>query len=190
MMDFPAPLEAIAVKLGTQGQSLSQFKTTLGRMAQAWKLVYPETPFNYTFLDDSIASMYEKERKTATLMNTAMVITIFISCMGLLGLVMFTAGRRKREIGIRKVLGASVIDIALMLSGSFARLILIAVLIASPVAWYLMNNWLQNFAYRIPIGGTVFFLAGGIALSIAMLTIGFQTLKLAFTNPAEILRSE
>jgi len=190
MMDFPAPLEAIAVKLGTQGQSLSQFKTTLGRMAQAWKLVYPETPFNYTFLDDSIASMYEKERKTATLMNTAMVITIFISCMGLLGLVMFTAGRRKKEIGIRKVLGASVIDIALMLSGSFARLILIAVLIASPVAWYLMNNWLQNFAYRIPIGGTVFFLAGGIALSIAMLTIGFQTLKLAFTNPAEILRSE
>jgi len=119
-----------------------------------------------------------------------MALTIFISCMGLFGLAMFTASQRAKEVGIRKVLGATVIDITLMLSGSFARLITIAVLIASPVAWYMMTRWLQDFAYRISIGALVFLLAGGIALSIAMLTIGFQTLKLAFTNPADILRNE
>jgi ABC-type antimicrobial peptide transport system permease subunit len=159
-------------------------------MEQAWKKVYPNTPFNYRFLDDAIAAMYTKEEKTAVLMNTAMILTIFISCMGLFGLAMFTAGQRKKEVGIRKVLGATVMDITLLLSGSFARLIAIAVLIASPLAWYLMTRWLQDFAYRISIGGMVFLLAGGIALAIAMLTIGFQTLKLAFTNPAEILRTE
>jgi putative ABC transport system permease protein len=109
-------------------------------MEQAWKKVYPGTPFNYRFLDDAIAAMYTTEEKTAVLMNTAMVLTIFISCMGLFGLAMFTAGQRKKEVGIRKVLGATVMDITLMLSGSFARLIAIAVLIASPIAWYLMNK--------------------------------------------------
>lgn len=191
MMDFSGPPKNnIAVRLNTRLHQLGQLQTVISRMEQAWKKVYPGTPFNYRFLDDAIAAMYTKEEKTAVLMNTAMVLTIFISSMGLFGLAMFTAGQRKKEVGIRKVLGATVMDITLMLSGSFARLIAIAVLIASPIAWYLMTRWLQDFAYRIPIGGMVFFLAGGIALSIAMLTIGFQTLKLAFTNPAEILRTE
>jgi putative ABC transport system permease protein len=191
MMDFSGPPKNnIAVRLNTRLHQLGQLQTVLGRIEQAWKKVYPGTPFNYRFLDDAIAAMYTKEQKTAVLMNTAMALTIFISCMGLFGLATFTAGQRAKEVGIRKVLGATVIDITLMLSGSFARLIAIAVLIASPVAWYLMNRWLQDFAYRIPIGGMVFFFAGGIALSIAMLTIGFQTLKLAFTNPTEILRTE
>jgi putative ABC transport system permease protein len=191
IMDFAGPPKNnIAVRLNSRLHQLGQLQTVISRMEQAWKKVYPGTPFNYRFLDDAIAAMYTTEQKTATLMNTAMILTIFISCMGLFGLAMFTAGQRKKEVGIRKVLGATVIDITLMLSGSFARLIAIAVLIASPIAWYLMNKWLQDFVYRIPIGGMVFLLAGGIALSIAMLTIGFQTLKLAFTNPAEILRTE
>jgi putative ABC transport system permease protein len=191
MMDFSGPPKNnIAVRLKTGLHQLGQLQTVLSRMEQVWKQVYPDTPFNYRFLDDAIAALYTKEQKTAVLMNTAMLLTIFISCMGLFGLAMFTAGQRAKEVGIRKVLGATVMDITLMLSGSFARLIVIAVLIASPVAWYLMNRWLQDFAYRIPIGGMVFFFAGGIALAIAMLTIGFQTLKLAFTNPAAILRTE
>jgi len=191
MMDFSGPPKNnIAVRLNSRLHQLGQIQTVISRMEQAWKKVYPGTPFNYRFLDDAIAAMYTKEEKTAVLMNTAMVLTIFISCMGLFGLAMFTAGQRKKEVGIRKVLGATVMDITLMLSGSFARLIALAVLIASPLAWYLMTRWLQDFAYRISIGGMVFLLAGGIALSIAMLTIGFQTLKLAFSNPAEILRTE
>jgi len=191
MMDFTGPPQNnIAVRLNTRVHQLGQLQTILSRMEQAWKQVYPGTPFNYSFLDDAIAAMYTKEQKTAVLMNTAMALTIFISCMGLFGLAMFTASQRAKEVSIRKVLGATVMDIMLMLSGSFARLITIAVLISSPVAWYLMTRWLQDFAYRISIGGMVFLLAGGIALSIAMLTIGFQTLKLAFTNPAEILRTE
>jgi putative ABC transport system permease protein len=191
MMDFSGPPKNnIAVRLNSRLHQLGQLQTVISRMEQAWKKVYPGTPFNYRFLDDAIAAMYTKEEKTAVLMNTAMVLTIFISCMGLFGLAMFTAGQRKKEVGIRKVLGATVMDITLMLSGSFARLIALAVLIASPLAWYLMTRWLQDFAYRISIGGMVFLLAGGIALSIAMLTIGFQTLKLAFSNPAEILRTE
>jgi hypothetical protein len=191
MMDFSKPpINNIAVRLNARLHQLGQLQTVIGRMEQAWKQVYPGTPFNYSFLDDAIAAMYTTEQKTAVLMNTAMILTVFISCMGLFGLAMFTAGQRKKEVGIRKVLGATVMDITLMLSGSFARLIAIAVLIASPIAWYLMTRWLQDFAYRISIGGMVFLLAGGIALLIAMLTIGFQTLKLAFTNPAEILRTE
>jgi putative ABC transport system permease protein len=191
MMDFNGPPKNnIAVRLNTKVHQLGQLQNIISRMEQAWKKVYPGVPFNYSFLDDAIAAMYTKERKTAVLMNTAMVVTIFISCMGLFGLAMFTARQRAKEVGIRKVLGATVMDITLMLSGSFARLIVVALLIASPIAWFLMTRWLQDFAYRISIGGMVFFLAGGIALLIAMLTIGFQTLKLAFINPSEILRNE
>jgi putative ABC transport system permease protein len=191
MMDFNGPPKNnIAVRLNTKVHQLGQLQNIISRMEQAWKKVYPGVPFNYSFLDDAIAAMYTKERKTAVLMNTAMVVTIFISCMGLFGLAMFTARQRAKEVGIRKVLGATVMDITLMLSGSFARLIVVALLIASPIAWFLMTRWLQDFAYRISIGGKVFFLAGGIALLIAMLTIGFQTLKLAFINPSEILRNE
>jgi len=191
MMDFNGPPKNnIAVRLNPKVHQLGQLQNIISRMEQAWKKVYPGVPFNYSFLDDSIAAMYTKERKTAVLMNTAMVLTIFISCMGLFGLAMFTARQRAKEVGIRKVLGATVMDITLMLSGSFARLIVLALLIASPLAWFLMDRWLQDFAYRISIGGMVFFLAGAIALLIAMLTIGFQTLKLAFINPSEILRNE
>lgn len=191
MMDFSGPPKNnLAVRLNARVHQLGQLQAVLHRMGQAWKQVYPGAPFNYRFLDDAIAAQYTKEEKTAVLMNTAMGLTIFISGMGLFGLALFTAGQRKKEIGIRKVLGATVLDIALLLSGSFARLIAIAAGIASPVAWYAMTRWLQDFVYRIPIGAMVFLLAGGIALLVAIVTIGYQTLKLAFSNPAEILRTE
>jgi putative ABC transport system permease protein len=123
-------------------------------------------------------------------MNVAMGITIFISCMGLFGLAMFTAERRKKEIGIRKVLGAGAANIAAMLSKDFIILVGIAVLIASPIAWYFINQWLQDFAYKTTIGLWVFLLAGSIALVIALLTVSSQAIKAALANPVKSLRTE
>ena len=115
-------------------------------------------------LNESIATLYGEERKTAWLMNMAMGITIFISCMGLFGLGMFTTERRAKEIGIRKVLGASVTDIAAMLSKDFVRLVMIAIVIASPIGWYFMNQWLQDYAYRTDISWWVFMMAGVLCI--------------------------
>ena len=131
-----------------------------------------------------------QEKKTAWLMNVAMGITIFISCMGLFGLGMFTAERRTKEIGIRKVLGASVANIAAMLSKDFVILVLIAIVIASPVAWYFMNQWLQDFAYRTNISWWVFVLAGVASVIIALITVSFQAIKAAMANPVKSLRTE
>lgn len=119
-----------------------------------------------------------------------MSITIFISCMGLFGLVMFTAEKRAREIGVRKVLGASVADITVLLTKEFVVLVLIALLIASPVAWIFMNSWLQDFTYRISISGWIFVLAGLTAILIAVVTVSFRAIKSALANPVSSLRSE
>jgi ABC-type antimicrobial peptide transport system permease subunit len=137
-----------------------------------------------------MALVYEKDQQTAMLMNTSMAITIFISCMGLFGLAMFSAEKRTKEIGIRKVLGASVTNIAAMLSKDFLELVLIALAIASPIAWYFMNQWLQDFAYRIHISWWVFALAGSGAMLIALITVSFQAIKAALANPVKSLRSE
>ena len=123
-------------------------------------------------------------------MNAAMIITIFISCMGLFGLAMFSAERRTKEIGIRKVLGASVANITAMLSKDFLILVLIAFLVASPIAWYCMNQWLQGFAYRVSISWWIFALAGSAAILIALITVSFQAIKAALANPVKSLRTE
>jgi ABC-type antimicrobial peptide transport system permease subunit len=134
--------------------------------------------------------MFEKEKQSAWLMNAAMIITIFISCMGLFGLAMYTAQTRKREIGIRKVIGASVLDITAMLTKDFGNLVLLATVIATPVAWLIMNSWLQDFAYRTNISVWVFIAAMIIALMVAMITVSYQSIKAAMANPVENLRSE
>jgi putative ABC transport system permease protein len=180
----------IAVRLASKGQEANAVKATLARIEKAWKSIYPAATFHYSFLDESIAMLYEKDRQTAVLMNTATLITIFISCIGLFGLAMFSAERRAKEIGIRKVLGASVTNIALLLSKDFAGLITIAALIASPIAWYFMNRWLQDFAYRIDISWWIFAGAGLSALFIAMVTVSHQALRAALRNPVTSLRSE
>jgi ABC-type antimicrobial peptide transport system permease subunit len=123
-------------------------------------------------------------------MNTAMLITIFISCMGLFGLAMFSAEKRTKEIGIRKVLGASVANIAVMMSKDFVVLVAIAIFIASPIAWYYMNQWLADFAYHITISWWIFTLAGVGAILIALITVSFQAISAALTNPVNSLRSE
>jgi len=181
---------SLAIKLASKGKQSGMIKTTLSHIEKEWKQIYPSTTFNYRFYDESLAMLYEKDRQTATLINTAMLITIFISCMGLFGLGMFTAERRKKEIGIRKVLGASVTNIVKMLNKDFIILVLIALLIASPIAWYFMNRWLQDFTYRIKISWWVFIIAGLSAILIALITISFQAIKAAVANPVKSLRTE
>ncbi|HYM95024.1 MAG TPA: FtsX-like permease family protein, partial [Chitinophagaceae bacterium] len=155
-----------------------------------WKKIYPDESFNYNFLNEAITRLYEQEENTSWLVKIAMSITIFISCMGLFGLGMFTAQRKTKEIGIRKVLGASITDITTMLSRDFIKLVVIAFLIASPVAWYFMNQWLQDFVYRTNISWWIFAIAGLSAIMIALITVSYQAIKAAIANPVKSLRTE
>jgi putative ABC transport system permease protein len=181
---------AIAVKIAAKGMTAGEMKTLIGRLEKNWKAVFPGVPFNYSFLDESIANMYADDLRTELLTNVAMGITVFISCLGLLGLVIFSTERRTREIGIRKVLGATVSGIIVMLCKEIVLLIVLALLIATPLAWYFMHGWLQGFAYRTPLSGWMFLAAGAAAIGIALLTVGFQTMKTARANPVKSLRTE
>ncbi len=180
----------IVLKLSAKGKQFNQLKETLASVQTSWNEVYPGIPFEYSFLDESIASMYAKEQKTSTIINIAMAVAVFISCMGLFGLILFSTQRRTREIGIRKVLGASVPGIVFLLSKDFMKLIFIAILIASPIVYYFMHSWLQDYAYRIQITWWMFAMAWFSALFIAFLTISIQTIKSAMANPVKSLRTE
>ncbi len=180
----------ISVKLAAKGGQNRNLRVTTAKIEKLWKNIYPNEKFEYKFFDETIAKFYDKELKTEQLMNTAMAIAIFISCMGLFGLITFEAQKRTKEIGIRKVLGASVSNIISMFSMDFLKLILFAFVIASPVAYYFMHQWLQNFAYRINISWWVFALAGLAAVLIALLTISFRAIKAAIANPVKSLRTE
>ncbi|HZF66273.1 MAG TPA: FtsX-like permease family protein [Chitinophagaceae bacterium] len=171
------------VKAGSLDQSLSFLENT-------WKKLNPNEPFEYSFLDLDFQKNYEAESRQASLINYFTVIAIIISCLGLFGLATFTAEQRTKEIGIRKVLGASVAGLVGLLSKDFLKLVAIAVLIASPVAWYFMNQWLQNFAYRSPIPWQLFVLTSFLAMFIAFVTIAFQAIRAALANPVSNLRTE
>jgi putative ABC transport system permease protein len=149
-----------------------------------------EYPFGYAFLDDVFDNIYRSEQREGTLFAWFAGIAILISCLGLLGLATYTAQVRTREIGIRKVLGAGTMNITAMLSGNFLKLVVIAIVIATPVAWYAMNRWLEDFAYRIQIHWWLFALTGALALMIAIATIGYQAVRAGISNPAAALRSE
>jgi len=157
---------------------------------QSWKANFPMRPFEYHFLNDEFDEMYRAESRISTILTVFSVITILISCLGLFALVAFMSEQRTKEIGIRKVLGASVGGIVLLLSRDFVKLMLIAIVIASPVAWYFMNQWLVDFAYRIEINAWVFVTAGLITIVIALLTVSFQSIKAALMNPVKSLMSE
>ncbi|MCY7358544.1 MAG: ABC transporter permease [Rudanella sp.] len=150
----------------------------------------PGYPFEYRFLDDAYQRLYHAEQQVGMLINYFGILAILISCLGLFGLVTFTAEQRTKEIGVRKVLGASVTSIVTLLSKDFLKLVLIAIVVASPIAWWAMNRWLQDFAYKIDIEWWVFALAGGLAMSVALLTVSFQSVKAALMNPVKSLRSE
>lgn len=155
-----------------------------------WKKYNAGFPFDYAFLDDNFNRLYKSEQQTSLLFNIFSAIAIFISCLGLFGLAAYTAQVRTREIGVRKVLGASISSIIQLLALDFVKLVVIAILIAVPISWYMMNKWLQDFAYKINIGWAVFVIAGVIAIMIAVLTISFQSIKAAMANPVKSLRTE
>ena len=180
----------ISVKLATQGKSAGAFKQAMAQVERSWKEVYPDDKFEYTFVNEDIAKFYQSEQKMSKLMATATGIAIFISCIGLFGLVSFTVVRRTKEIGIRKILGASIPDIVTLLSKDLLVLVLIAIALGSPLAWYFTKQWLTDFAYRIDVSWWMFALAGVAAIVVALLTISLQAIRAAVANPVESLRSE
>ena len=173
--------------------SIKTYGNVSGALAQiekTWKKYLPEIPYEYKFLDDRYAKLYESENRQSSIFTIFSCIAIFIACLGLFGLSAFTITQRVKEIGVRKVLGASTGSIVKLISKDFLLLVVIAAVIAFPVAWYAMDHWLQDFAYRINIDWWVFVLAGIIALVIAFVTISFQAIKAAIVNPIKSLRTE
>lgn len=182
----------INVKIKSSNKSSQEVALVLAKMKKAYNEVYPNAnqTFEPNFFDETIAKFYEKERKMSQLLNTATAIAILISCLGLFGLAAFATAQRTKEIGIRKVLGATVNQIVGLLSKDFLKLVLIAIIIASPIAYYFMDKWLQDFAYRITISWWIFALAGFTAVAIALLTVSYQAIKAAMANPVKSLRTE
>ncbi|MEM8900691.1 MAG: FtsX-like permease family protein, partial [Bacteroidota bacterium] len=168
----------------------SEFQAKMEELEALYMKAFPGNPFQYEFLDETFARQYEAEQRLGSLFTKASLLAIFISALGLFGLVSFIARQRTKEIGIRKILGASVQNIVGLFSQDFLKLVGIAILIASPIAWYIANNWLKNFAYRVDIEWWVFLLAGLIAVIIAAGTVGVQSMKAAMANPVDSLRSE
>ncbi|SEI57947.1 putative ABC transport system permease protein [Dyadobacter sp. SG02] len=162
----------------------------IAHIGSVWKERFPDVPFQYEFLDQRFGKLYAREETQQLLFGIFAGIAILISCMGLLGLSMFMAELRTKEIGVRKVLGASVPSIVGLLSKDFLKPVLIAILIASPIAWYGMKNWLQDFAYHTDIRWWVFLLAGALSIAIALFTVSFQSIRAALMNPVKSLRSE
>ena len=178
------------IALKPQNNEETSWKTTISKIGLAYKTMYPEDDFNYEFFDQSIAKFYKSEEDISRLLKWATGLAIFISCMGLLGLVIYTTSLRTKEIGVRKVLGASVSHIVSILSKDFITLVLIAFVIAMPLAWWTMHKWLENFVYRTSINWWVFVLSGLFMMLIALITLSIQTIRAASANPVESLRNE
>lgn len=166
------------------------YGAAIKKIQQSWTKLLPGNPFRYSFLDQDFQRNYESEQRASGIVSSFTIIAILIACLGLFGLSAFSAEQRVKEIGIRKVLGASTSQVTLLLSKNFLSLVGIAILIALPVAWYLMNRWLQTFAYRTPLHWWIFALSGITAITVALATISFQSVKAALSNPVESLRSE
>ncbi len=179
-----------SIALQPQNGDGTAWKTTIAKIEKAFKEIYPEDDFDYNFFDEDIAKYYTAEQNISSLLKWSTGLAIFISCLGLLGLVIYTTTQRTKEIGVRKVLGASVSQIVSLISKDFILLVLFAFLIAAPLAWIGMYRWLQNFAFRTEISWWIFFSGAAIMIVIALLTLGFQTIKAAVANPVKSLRTE
>ncbi len=168
----------------------NNYKSLLSDIGATWKKTIAGSPFEYSFLDEEIQKQYTEEATLRKISNSFTMLAILISCLGLFGLAMFTAQQRVKEIGVRKVLGASVSGIVSMLSKDFLKLVFVSIFVASPIAWWAMHKWLEDFAYKINISWWVFVLAGTVALLIALVTVSFQAIKAAIANPVKSLRTE
>ena len=162
----------------------------INQVESKWKSFASTEPFDYNFLDAAFDSQYRSEKRLGSIFSIFAALSIFIACLGLFGLSAFMAERRTKEIGVRKVLGASISNVVVLLSKDFLRLTLIAIVIAFPAAWYFMNKWLEDFAYRINITWTIFLMAGLSTLLITLVTISFQAIGAAMANPVKSLRTE
>ena len=167
-----------------------QVFTAVDQLQSAYNKVLPEIAFDYTFLDDHLAALYDTEKRLANVIFLFAGLAIFVACLGLFALVAFTAERRTKEIGVRKVLGATLPNIIGMLSKDFIKLVLWSIVLAIPLAWWAMNRWLENFAYRIELQWWIFALAGILAVLIALFTAGYQGFWAARINPVDALRDE
>jgi putative ABC transport system permease protein len=187
---------ALCMKIGKDAGTISfRMKTTdvsqtINQIRNTWKQIAPNEPFTFSFLNEEFDHMYRSEQRSGKIFISFAVLAVLIACLGLFGLAAYAAEQRTKEIGIRKILGATVSNIVTMLSKDFLKLVLIASLIAFPVAWWFMNKWLQDFAYRIHISWWVFVLATFVSVFIAIITVSFQAVKAALTNPVKNLRTE
>ncbi len=177
---------AMAIKINTGGD----FSNTIRNIENIWKKMVPGQPFNYYFLDDSFNTTYQADQRLGQIFTVFTILSILIACLGLFGLAAFNAENRSKEVGIRKVLGATVSQITYKLSIDFLKLVGIAIIISIPLAWYAMNKWLQDFSYRIEIGWEVFVIAIFLAIGISILTVSYQSIKAAIVNPVKSLRTE
>jgi putative ABC transport system permease protein len=178
------------IALKPQTTNGGEWKKAINNMGKTWKELYPDDDFDYSFYDKNIEKFYESEQHTSTLLTWATGLSIFISCLGLLGLAMYTTNLRTKEIGVRKVLGASVAQIVTLLSTELILLILLAFVLVTPLAWYAMNKWMESFADRTTISWWIFVASGAGMLLAALFTLSFQTVKAAVANPVKSLRSE
>lgn len=185
IMHWPRFFNQFSVKIKS-----AEIPQTLDHMRGVWAEFSPDYPFQYTFLDEDISTLYTQEENVVNIVGVFSLLAIFVACLGLFGLAAYTAEQRTKEIGVRKVLGATVNNIILLLTRDFLLLIAVAALIAAPVAYWLMNNWLTAFAYRIEIQPTIFLLAAGLALLVALITIAYQAVRAALANPVDALRYE
>jgi len=174
---------AVRIKDGMQQEAIKA-------VDDLWKSLVPGRPFAYEFLEDNLNQGYAQERQSGKVFSVFSGLAIVIACVGLFGLSAFTAGQRTKEIGIRKVMGASVSSVVLLLSRDFTKLVVLALVLAIPVSWYLMDSWLTGFAYRVSIGLDIFLIAGIVALAIALFTVSYQSIKAAIVNPVNSLRRE
>jgi putative ABC transport system permease protein len=176
-----------AITFRLNGENIA---ATVKNIEALWKKMAPSEPFTYSFLNEDFNRMYDSEQRSGKIFISFAILAILIACLGLFGLATYAAEQRTKEIGIRKVLGATVGSIAGMLSKDFLKLVIIAALLAFPLAWWAMHKWLQDFAYRIDISWWVFIIAGMIAILIALFTISFKAIRAALANPVKSLRTE
>jgi putative ABC transport system permease protein len=184
-VNSPETERGFTIKLS--GNNLSG---TIAQLQDKWNALYPDKPFSYSFLDETFNKLYESEARFQKVFISLVVLGIMIACLGLFALATFAAQQRVKEIGVRKVLGASVMGVVVLLSKDFMKLVVIALILAAPLGWYTMNRWLENFAYQIKIQWWVFPLAGSLAIIIALCTVSFHAIKAALAKPVESLRAE